>query len=222
MARGATLAARWLHEPQPISNQPVGLGFPHRAGRYRPCGSPFSSPHCWSCRRMEGFLLQGWESVLPGVRWLIGRAPASRRLAGGAGFSHYAGQFQSGGSPFSSPGCRSCNCIEGFLIRGQEATVPGWKWLYSRAPANQRSAGGVAIFTPCGALSTPGITVFVRGLSELYMYGSICDPGMGTYPRRGTLALCTSLSQSAIGQWSWGTLRGGFDPGDHRFRHRVV
>ena len=34
-ARGATLAARWLHEPQPISNQPVGLGLSHRAGRYR-------------------------------------------------------------------------------------------------------------------------------------------------------------------------------------------
>ena len=28
LARGATLAARWLHEPQPISNQPVwGWGF---------------------------------------------------------------------------------------------------------------------------------------------------------------------------------------------------
>ena len=27
LARGATLAARLLHEPQPISNHPVGLGF---------------------------------------------------------------------------------------------------------------------------------------------------------------------------------------------------
>ena len=27
LARGATLAARWLHEPQPISNHPMGLGF---------------------------------------------------------------------------------------------------------------------------------------------------------------------------------------------------
>ena len=26
LARGATLAARWLHEPHLISNQPVGLG----------------------------------------------------------------------------------------------------------------------------------------------------------------------------------------------------
>ena len=34
LARGATLAVRWLHEPHPISNQPVGLGFPHPAGRH--------------------------------------------------------------------------------------------------------------------------------------------------------------------------------------------
>ena len=27
LARGATLAARWLHEPQPFSNHPVGLSF---------------------------------------------------------------------------------------------------------------------------------------------------------------------------------------------------
>ena len=48
LARGATLAARWLHEPQPISNQPVWLGLPHRAGQYRPQGSSFSFPVCWS------------------------------------------------------------------------------------------------------------------------------------------------------------------------------
>ena len=57
LAREATLAARWLHEPQPISNQPVGLGFPHHAGRYRHGGSAFSSPGCWSCKHMEGFLI---------------------------------------------------------------------------------------------------------------------------------------------------------------------
>ena len=34
LARGATIAARWFHEPQRISNQPVGLGFPDLAGRY--------------------------------------------------------------------------------------------------------------------------------------------------------------------------------------------
>ena len=36
LSRGATLAARWLHEPQPISNQRVGLGFPYRAGGIAP------------------------------------------------------------------------------------------------------------------------------------------------------------------------------------------
>ena len=47
---------------------------------------------------------------------------------------------------------------------------------------------------------------------------------MRTYPSRGAPALRTILSQSAIGQWGWGfhTVRGGFDPRDHRFRPRVV
>ena len=31
LSRGGTLDARRLHEPQSKSNQPVGLGFPHRA-----------------------------------------------------------------------------------------------------------------------------------------------------------------------------------------------
>ena len=33
-SRGAGLASRWLHEPQPINDQPVGLELPHRAERY--------------------------------------------------------------------------------------------------------------------------------------------------------------------------------------------
>ena len=36
LARGASLVARWLHEPRPICNHPMGLGFPYPAGRYRP------------------------------------------------------------------------------------------------------------------------------------------------------------------------------------------
>ena len=56
------------------------------------------------------------------------------------------------------------------------------------------------------------------------MYGRISDLGMGTYLPRGALAVCTIPSQSAIGQWGWvfHTVRGGFDPGDHRFRPHVV
>ena len=80
------------------------------------------------------------------------------------------------------------------------------------------------VSTPCGAVSTRGICVFVPGLLELCRYGRISDLGMGTYAPRGVLALCTIPSQSAIGQWDWGfhTVRDGFDPGVQRFRHQDV
>ena len=55
LAQGATLAACWLHEPQPISSQPVGFESAHSTGQYRPGESAFSSPRCWSCKDMEGF-----------------------------------------------------------------------------------------------------------------------------------------------------------------------
>ena len=56
------------------------------------------------------------------------------------------------------------------------------------------------------------------------MYGRISDPGLRRYPPRGTLALCTSPSQSVIGWWDWDfhIVRGGVDPGNHRFRPQVV
>ena len=50
LARGAPLATRWLHDPQPISNHPVGLGFPHPAGRCQPGEFSFTSPGFWICR----------------------------------------------------------------------------------------------------------------------------------------------------------------------------
>ena len=67
LSRGTTLAARWLHESQRISHQPVGLRFPRPAGRYRPGGYLFSSPGCWSCRYLEGFLIRGWNLYSPGA-----------------------------------------------------------------------------------------------------------------------------------------------------------
>ena len=56
------------------------------------------------------------------------------------------------------------------------------------------------------------------------MYRGISDPGMGSYRPRGALALRAIPNQSTIGLWGWGfhTVRGGFDPGDYRFRPRVV
>ena len=96
LSRGETLAARWFHEPQPISDQLVGLGFPHRAVRYRPGGSSFSSPVCWRCRDVEGFLIWGWELILPelgetsvldrgatlAARWLLEPQPISNHPVG--------------------------------------------------------------------------------------------------------------------------------------------
>ena len=37
------------------------LGFPNRAGPYRPGGPPFSSPVRWGCTCMEGFYDPGME-----------------------------------------------------------------------------------------------------------------------------------------------------------------
>ena len=55
LPRAATIAARRPLESQLISNHPVGLWFPHRAGRYRPEGYVFPSPGCWSYRDLEEF-----------------------------------------------------------------------------------------------------------------------------------------------------------------------
>ena len=156
--------------------------------------------------------------------WLYVRSPANRRSANGAGVSTLCRAVSTGGSPFSSPGCRSCEGMEVFLIREWAPILPGVRWLYVRSPANQRSASRAGVSTPCGTVSTRGITVFVSMLSELSIYGGIPDPGMRSYRPRVALALCSNLSQSAIGQRGWGfhTVRGGFDPGDHRFRPRNV
>ena len=60
MAQGATIAACCLHEPiQSAITQwgyPVGLRFPHPAGRYRPGRYVYLSPARCICRDMEGFL----------------------------------------------------------------------------------------------------------------------------------------------------------------------
>ena len=143
---------------------PARAGFPPRSGRFGPGGSPFSSRGCPSCKGIEGFLTRGRKPILTGMRWLYVRPPASQRPASGAEVSTPCGAFRPGGSPFLSPGCRSCKCMEGFLIREWDPVVPGCRWLYIRSPANQRWAR----------------------------------------------------------DWGFHTVRGGFDPGDHRFRPEVV
>ena len=121
LAQGATLAARWIHEPQPISNHLVGLGFPHPAGRYRPGGPAFSTSGSWSCRDRERFMIRGWELILSG-----------------------------------------CGGISA-LSRG--ATLAA-RWLHEPQPICNQPVG-LRVSTPCGVVSTGGISVFVPGLLEL-------------------------------------------------------
>ena len=105
--------------------------------------------------------------------------------------------------------------MAGFMIRGWDPIVSRWRWLYFRAPANHRLAGGVGVSAPCGAVSTRRITIFVPGLSELYMYGRISEPVTGTYPPppyppRVALALRTP-------GWGFHTVQGSTGPGGAPF-----
>ena len=138
LSRGATLAACWRREPQPIGNHPVGLGFPQRAGRYQPEGSAFSSPGWWSCTDMDGFLIRGLEIILPGcggtsslargatlaTRSLHEPQPISNHPVG-LGFPHPAGRYRPGGSAFSSVASWSCGDMEGILSGDGKLSSPG-------------------------------------------------------------------------------------------------
>ena len=102
--------------------------------------------------------------------------------------------------------------MEGFLTRGRELILPGWRWLCEPR---------VGVFTPCVAVSTRGTTVFVLGLLELQVYARISNPGMGSHPSRVARALrAPPKQQSASGVGVFTpcgavSTRGitGFDPG---------
>ena len=131
-ARGENLAVPWLHGPQPISNYPVGFGFPHPVRRYRPEGSAFSSPDCLCCRDMEGFLTREWATILArcggistlargeplAAHWLRGPQPIIHHPVA-LGFPHPAGRYGPGGSAFSFPGFCRYEDMERLLI---------WRW----------------------------------------------------------------------------------------------
>ena len=110
-------------------------------------------------------------------------ASANQQPASGAEVSTPCGSVSTHrprGCTFSYLGCRSCTCMKGFPIRRWELIPPGSRWLYVQSTANQRSASGAGVSTPFGAVSDRGSAVFVPRLSELYMYGRISNPGMGT------------------------------------------
>ena len=55
-----------MYEPQPTTDRPAVLGFPHRAGGCRSRRTPFSYTGCRSCRDTEGFMIRAWGPMLPG------------------------------------------------------------------------------------------------------------------------------------------------------------
>ena len=57
---------RCLHDPQPISDLPIGVGLPHLAGRYLPEGSPYLFGIGRSFRDTMVFLIRGWTPILLG------------------------------------------------------------------------------------------------------------------------------------------------------------
>ena len=126
--------------PRPllISNHPVGLRYPHLAGRYRPGVCAFSSRGCWRCRNIEEFLIRGWELILLGSGGTSGLARgetlAARCLRGPQpiihhpvplGFPHPVGRYRPGGSAFSLSGFYSCRDMERFPIRRWMLILPG-------------------------------------------------------------------------------------------------
>lgn len=79
------------------------------------------------------------------------------------GFLHREGWYRPKATPFLSPGCQNCRCLERFLIQGWDSTFTGWRWLCVRAPANWRSAHGVGVSTQYRAVSTRGAVFVVPG-----------------------------------------------------------
>ena len=119
-------------------------------------------------------------------------------------FPHRGGRYEPGEPPLFSPFCWSCRCKEGFLIRGWDLILTGWRCLYEPQ---------LGVSTPSGAVSTMGTSVFIPGLLKLSLYGRISDPGMGSYPPWMAMALRTP-------GWGVHTVGGGIDPGGHHFRPR--
>ena len=133
---------------------------------------------------MEGFL--SWDDILSSPR-RAGPTNSNQSAISQWGWGFHtvrAGKIRR--ATVFVPGCWSCTCMEGCVIRGWGLIIPGWRWLHDPQ---------VWVSTPFGEVSTRGTTVFVPGLLELYMYGRISDPGMRPYPPRLALAPRTPANQ---------------------------
>ena len=173
-----------MYDPQPVSDRPVGLGFPHRTGRFRPGGSAFSSSGFRSCKGIKVFFIRGWKPIFPGVPWLYVRSPANQQPASGAGVSTPCGAVSTRETTVFVPRLSELQMYGGSCDPGMGLCRPRVALILFSSPSQSAIGRRGWVSTPCGAVSTRGITLFVTGLSELCMYGGIFDTGMGTYPLR--------------------------------------
>ena len=117
--------AGFTFEPQPISDRPAGLVFPHRAGNFDGGYNRFRHLVVGFVDVRRDFCSGDVTlSFLGGANSIFVAQPINDRTAG-LGFPHRAGRFRPGGSPFPSSGCRSYRCIEGFSNRGWRPILPG-------------------------------------------------------------------------------------------------
>ena len=81
-------------------------------------GTNVSSPVCWTCRCIEGFLIRGWDPILPVWRWLHEPQPISNQPVG-VDVSTPCGTVSTRGTTVFVPGVFEVQMYgKGFLIRG--------------------------------------------------------------------------------------------------------
>ena len=114
---------------------------------------------------MEGLMARGWDPIPPGCRWLHEPQPISDQPDRGVGGFH---TVRGGIDPMNNLFCAR-------FVRLVDAWKDFLSWDGALSPvggggsmilSQQRSANGVGGYTPSGAVSTWGTTVFVPGSSK--------------------------------------------------------
>ena len=143
------------------------LGLPHRAGRYQPGGFRFRPPFDRVVDAWKDFrTVDGALSSPDGAGSIYNPQTISGQPAV-LGFPHRAWRRRPGRTLFLPTGWWSCKYREIFMIQAWSQGYPPRVALALRPPANQRSANGIGISTPCRAFSTREKYIFIPGVSAL-------------------------------------------------------
>ena len=158
-----------MYDPQPIRDRPVGLEFPHCAGRFRRRGSPILSQAVGVVKVWNNFQSRDGSLSFPGCvgSYMYDLQPISDRPVG-LGFPHRAGRVRPAGDLCFRP--RVVGVVEiwrDFLSGHKKKSSPGGAgFIFEPQPISDRPAG-LGFPHHAGQFSTRGFTVFVPGMSEL-------------------------------------------------------